>query len=396
MTLEEITFFAKMKGLNLLGTGDALHPKWLEELRTGLEPVDHSGLYRLKNDQEPAVYFLAQTEVATVHTYGGRGRRIHHVILMPDLEMAEIVRDALKGYGNLDTDGRPILNISPAHLVEIIMELSHENLVFPAHAWTPWWSIFGAFGGVDRVEECYEDMTKHIHAIETGLSSDPPMNWRVSWLDNYMLLSSSDAHSPYPYRIGREAVFFELTNLSYSELVDAIRTKDRRRVVMTLEVPPAYGKYHWSGHRECGVGPLSPVESKRLGYRCPVCRRRLTKGVEERVEELADRMPGYKPPDAVGFKTVIPLQELIAISAGMGPEAEAKLMSKKVWSVYEKLNHYLGSEFTILLDTPLDQISTIAGPKLAGLIGLMRNGKLEITPGYDGVYGRLRAPTIGL
>ncbi len=394
MTLREIAFFAKMKGLNLLGTGDALHPKWLEELRSGLEPVEDSGLYLPRHDPESGVYFLAQTEVATVHNYGGKSRRIHHVILMPDLEMAENVRDALKRFGNLDIDGRPVLNISPAHLVEIIMELSHENLVFPAHAWTPWWSIFGAFGGVDSVDECYEDMAKHIHAIETGLSSDPPMNWRISWLDNYMLLSSSDAHSPYPYRIGREAVVFEFTNPSYSEIVDAIRTRDKRRVVMTLEVPPAYGKYHWSGHRECGVGPLSPVESKRLGYRCPVCHRKLTKGVEERVEELADRMPGYKPANAVEYRTVIPLQELIAISAGMGPEAESKLMSKRIWSIYEMVIHRLGSEFTILLDTPPEQIGTIAGPRLAQLIRMMREGKLEITPGYDGVYGKLDTSVI--
>jgi len=394
MTLREIAFFAKMKGLNLLGTGDALHPKWLEELRAELEPVEDSGLYILRHDPESGVYFLAQTEVATVHNYGGKSRRIHHVILMPDLEMAENVRDALKRFGNLDTDGRPVLNISPAHLVEIIMELSHENLVFPAHAWTPWWSIFGAFGGVDSVAECYEDMTKHIHAIETGLSSDPPMNWRISWLDNYMLLSSSDAHSPYPYRIGREAVVFELTNPSYSEIVDAIRTRDKRRIVMTLEVPPAYGKYHWSGHRECGVGPLSPLESKRLGNRCPVCHRKLTKGVEERVEELADRMPGHKPANAVEYRTVIPLQELIAISAGMGPEAESKLMSKRIWSIYEMVIHRLGSEFTILLDTPPEQIGTIAGPRLAQLIRMMREGKLEITPGYDGVYGKLDTSVI--
>ncbi len=394
MTLREISFFAKMKGLNLVGTGDALHPKWLEELRSDLEPVEDSGLYLPRHDPESGVYFLAQTEVATVHNYGGKSRRIHHVILMPDLEMAENVRDALKGFGNLDTDGRPVLNISPAHLVEIIMELSHDNLVFPAHAWTPWWSIFGAFGGVDSVDECYEDMTKHIHAIETGLSSDPPMNWRISWLDNYLLLSSSDAHSPYPYRIGREAVVFDFKGPSYRELVEAIRTRDRRRVVMTLEVPPAYGKYHWSGHRECGVGPLSPMESKRLGYRCPVCHRKLTKGVDERVEELADRMPGYKPANAIGFRTVIPLQELIAISAGMGPEAESKLMSKRIWSIYEMVIHRLGSEFTILLDTPPEQIASIAGPGLAELIRMMREGKLEITPGYDGVYGKLDTPVI--
>ncbi|MEM4417140.1 MAG: hypothetical protein QXD32_03685 [Nitrososphaerota archaeon] len=165
MNLREITSFAKMKGLNLLGTGDALHPVWLEELRAGLEPSVGEGVYRPRHDPESNVHYIVQTEVATVHSYGGKARRIHHVILMPDLEVAEQLRDILKGYGNLDSDGRPVLNISPAHLVEMVMELSSWNFIFPAHAWTPWWSIFGAFGGVDHIEECYEDMTKHIHAI---------------------------------------------------------------------------------------------------------------------------------------------------------------------------------------------------------------------------------------
>ncbi|MEM3031755.1 MAG: endonuclease Q family protein [Nitrososphaerota archaeon] len=390
MNLREITVFARMKGLNVVGTGDALHPRWLEELRAGLLEDGGSGLYLPKHDPHSGVHFLAQTEVATVHSYGGKARRIHHVILMHDLEMAESVRDVLRGYGNLEADGRPVLNMTPAHLVESVMELSPDNFIFPAHAWTPWWSIFGAFGGVDSVDECYEDMTKHIHAIETGLSSDPPMNWRVSWLDNYMLLSSSDAHSPYPYRIGREAVVFEVSKLAYDELVDAVRGRDRSRVVMTLEVPPAYGKYHWSGHRDCGVGPLSPSESRRLGYRCPVCGRKLTKGVEDRVEELADREPGYRPERAVDFRTVIPLQELIAISAGLDTVVEGKLMSRRVWTLYERLTGRLGNEFTILLDTPIETIGMEAGPELAHLIRLMREGKLEITPGYDGVYGRLR------
>ncbi|MEM4417141.1 MAG: endonuclease Q family protein [Nitrososphaerota archaeon] len=215
------------------------------------------------------------------------------------------------------------------------------------------------------------------------------MNWRVSWLDSYVLLSSSDAHSPYPFRIGREAVVFELGRLTYRELVEAVRMRDREKILMTLEVPPAYGKYHWSGHRECGVGPLSPRESKKLTYKCPVCGGRLTKGVEDRVEELADREPGYRPAGAIPFKTIIPLQELMALSMGLGPDYEAKLMSRKIWNTYERMIHRLGSEYAILLETPVDTIRQEAGPRLASMVEMMRKGMLEIVPGYDGVYGRL-------
>lgn len=240
MILEEIEFYASMKGLGIVGTGDALHGIWLRELKDKLVEVDGSGLYRTR--EGGVVYFLVQTEVATIHEYAGKARRIHHVILIPNLEVAEEVRDKLRSYGDLDSDGRPVFKMDPAELVEVLMEISRDILVFPAHAWTPWWGLFGAMSGVDKMKECYGEMTKHIHALETGLSSDPSMNWRVSALDKYMLLSFSDAHSPYPYRIGREAVVFELKEPSYWELAEAIRAKDRSRILMTIEVDPAYGK----------------------------------------------------------------------------------------------------------------------------------------------------------
>ncbi len=389
MRVDEISYYAQLKGLNLLGTGDALHPTWLAELEESLEELEGSGLYVSRSGEYRGIFFIVQTEVATVHELSGKARRIHHVILMPSFEIAHQLRDLLKPYGNIDADGRPVLEITPAELVEIVMATSRDNLVFPAHAWTPWWSIFGAFSGVDRVEECYEDQTKHIHAIETGLSSDPPMNYRCSWLDRYVLLSSSDAHSPYPYRIGREAVVFELPRPSYRELIDAVRKRDKSRIKMTVEVPPEYGKYHWSGHRRCSFGPVSPSEARKLGYKCPVCGRKLTKGVDDRVEELADREPGYTPPDAIGFIRLLPLQELIAVSLGMGPEAEAKLMSQKVWKQYLKLIEAFGNEFNILLDASIESIREQAGPRLAELIAAMREDRLRFTPGYDGVYGRL-------
>ena len=388
MNVDELEYYASLKGINLLGTGDALHPSWLAELRSLLEPSEYEGLYRRRGGS--ATLFIVQTEVATVHEYAGKARRIHHVILMPSLETAEQLADVLGRYGDVASDGRPVLNVSPAELVEEVMSLDSYNFVFPAHAWTPWWSIFGAIGGVDRVEECYEDMSKHIYAIETGLSSDPPMNWRVSWLDKYILLSSSDSHSPYPYRLGREAVVFEFEKPSYRAIIDAIRSRDKEKIVMTLEVPPSYGKYHWAGHRKCGVGPLPPSEAKKLNYRCPRCGRKLTKGVEDRVEELADRPPGYRPEGAIDFRYVLPLQELVALSLGIDPQAEGRLQSKRVWDLYYRVVSSLGSELRVLLETPIEHIAEIASPTLARLVARMRRGELEITPGYDGVYGRLK------
>lgn len=389
MELKEIEYYSSMKGVNLLGTGDALHPSWLKELKGSLVEEESPGIYRRKGS-DLGVFFVVQTEVATVHEYRSKTRRIHHVILLPSLEVAEQLSDALSSYGDLSSDGRPVLSMRPSELVEIVTSIDRDNFVFPAHAWTPWWSIFGAFSGVDSVEECYEDMSHHIYAIETGLSSDPPMNWRLSSLDRYLLISSSDAHSPYPYRIGREAVVFELEHLSYRELVDAMKSKDPRRVLMTLEVPPSYGKYHWSGHRRCNFGPVSPSEARRLGYRCPVCGRMLTKGVEDRVEELADRPLGYVPEGAIGFRYVIPLQELIALDLGLDIQSEGKLNSKEVLSVYNRLIKAFGNEYNVLLEAPIEAIADLAGVGLAKVISRMRNGTLEIVPGYDGVYGRLR------
>ncbi|MEM4290208.1 MAG: endonuclease Q family protein [Nitrososphaerota archaeon] len=388
MVLHEIGYHASLKGLNLLGTGDALHPQWFRELRSELSEVDGTGLYRLKSGPSD-ILFIIQTEVATVHEFRGKTRRIHHVILFRGLEEAKEAAEVLSRYGDISSDGRPVLNVRPAELVERVLEVDEDCFIFPAHAWTPWWSIFGSIGGVDRVEECYEDMADKIYAIETGLSSDPPMNWRVSSLDRYVLLSSSDSHSPYPYRLGREAVVFKFETPSYRELVKALKTRDKTRVLMTLEVPPSYGKYHWSGHRKCGVGPVPPEKAREMDYKCPRCRRRLTKGVEDRVEELADRPRGYRPPDAIDFMYVIPLQELIALSINMDYTSETLLQSRKIWSEYSSLVNTLGNEYKILLDTPTQEIGRASNERLASLIEDMRRGELEIIPGYDGVYGKI-------
>jgi len=248
MNIQEITRFAQVKGLKVVGTGDFTHPGWLRELKVDLVEVERTGLYKPAEVSVSPVYFMITGEVSTIFVFDGETKKIHHVILTPSIETAEQINDRLSRYGDLEADGRPTLNMSAAHLVEEIMEVSRDNVVFPAHAWTPWFSIFGAFSGFDRVEDCYQDMSKHIFALETGLSSDPPMNWRLSALDKFTLLSNSDSHSTWPWRIGREANLFELKRLTYWEMVDAIKSKDPRRLRLTIETNPAYGKYHWTGH----------------------------------------------------------------------------------------------------------------------------------------------------
>jgi uncharacterized protein (TIGR00375 family) len=263
------------------------------------------------------------------------------------------------------------------------MEVSSENMVFPAHAWTPWFSIFGAFSGFDRVEDCYQDMTKYIHALETGLSSDPPMNWRLEALDRFSLVSNSDSHSFWPWRIGREANVFELERPSYHEVLDAIRLKDTSRFKFTIETDPAYGKYHWTGHRNCNVA-LSARDAMKLGNICPVCRRKLTKGVEQRVEELADRPDGFRPGGAIDFMRLLPLSEIIAAVLGVDSPSV-----QKVWSIYNLLVEKFGDEYAVLIDASKDALGTIVDAKVADAIVQVREGRAMIVPGYDGVYGRL-------
>lgn len=388
MNLEEIARYAMIKGLGLLGTGDALHPGWFKELNERLEEIDDTGIYRVKSSENP-VYFIFQTEVATVHQYREKVRRIHHVILIPSKDVSAQLADRLSTYGDLESDGRPVLTITPAELVDIVLETEKRCLILPAHAWTPWWSVFGSFSGVDSLEEAYEDKAKDIHALETGLSSDPPMNWRVSSLDKVTLVSTSDAHSPYPFRLGREAVVFELGRLTYEEITDAIRKKDGKRIIMTVEVPPAYGKYHWSGHRNCSVGPLSPEEAKSIGYKCSVCGKKLTKGVDDRVSELADRPPNYIPEGSIGFRYAIPLQELIAVSEGVSLESESKLMSGRIWKEYVKITSALGDEFRIMFEASEEELKSVMVPQLVNLIIAVRQNKIKVIPGFDGVYGRI-------
>ena len=383
MSIQEITRFAKMKGLNLLGTGDFTHPKWLEELKKDLIEIQDSNLYKSAKNPASPVYYIITGEVATIFPFEGSVKKIHHVILTPSMETAEQINDRLTPYGNLATDGRPTLNMTAPQLVEEIMQVSNENMVIPAHAWTPWFSLFGAFSGFNRMEDCYQDTTKHIYALETGLSSDPPMNWRLSSLDKYALVSNSDSHSHWPWRIGREANVFELEQVTYQNMVDAIRKKDPEHFKFTIETDPAYGKYHWTGHRNCKVS-LSPQEAIKFGNRCPVCRRNLTKGVEQRVEELADRPVGFKPANAIGYMHLLPLSEIIATVLSV-----AYPSVQKVWDVYNTLVARFGDEYSVLIGASLDEMSKIVEPRIAEAIVRVREEKIKISPGYDGVYGQL-------
>jgi uncharacterized protein (TIGR00375 family) len=382
MAIREIGRYARIKGLQVVGTGDFTHPAWLKEIRETLVEEGDSGLFRVFDSDIP-VHFMLTTEVCTIFDFEGQNRKVHHVILTPSLEAAAQVNEAVGKWGSLSSDGRPILNVTAPELVEAVMSVSSRNVVFPAHAWTPWFSVFGAFSGFDTIEDCYQDTTKYIHALETGLSSDPPMNWRLSKLDNLTLVSNSDSHSFWPWRMGREANVFDLDRVTYAEITDAIQTKDTRRFKFTIETDPAYGKYHWTGHRNCNVS-LSPQEARKLNNVCPVCGRKLTEGVEQRVEELADRPVNYKDAASPGFMRLLPLSEIITtVLDSASPSTQA------VWKVYNQLISRFGDEYTVLIDASKEEMAKVADPRVADVVIKVRERTITVVPGYDGVYGKL-------
>lgn len=383
MNIGEISRFAKIKGLKVVGTGDFTHPKWFNEVSQELVEDSDTNLYcSVKYPQSPIRYMLT-SEVCTICSVEEKSRKIHHVIFTPSLETAIQINNRLQRYGNLEIDGRPILNMTSPQLVEEVLGVSDENEVVPAHVWTPWFSLFGAFSGFDTIEDCYEDMTKHIHALETGLSSDPPMNWRVSALDKFTLISNSDCHSYWPWRIGREANVFELPQLTYMEVIDTLRKKDNKRFKYTIETNPSYGKYHWTGHRNCNIS-LPPQAAKKYGNHCPVCGKKLTRGVEQRIEELADRPLDYTPKNPIVYKRLLPLSEIITAVLGVSYPG-----AKKVWTIYNTLVNKFEDEYTVLMDASEEEIKMIIDPKIAEAIVRVREEKSHVIPGYDGVYGQL-------
>lgn len=374
INLNNLEKYARLKGLNLLGTGDITHPLWLQELKKDLKE-DGSGILKSKS----GFNFVLQGEVSNIYTQDGKGRRVHNVILAKNFEIVEQIQAALIKKGRIDYDGRPIFGFSCVELVEMLKKIDEKIEIIPAHAWTPWFSLFGSMSGFDSVEECFKNQTKHIHAIETGMSSDPAMNWRLSQLDNFTLVSSSDAHSYWPWRIGREANVFDI-DLSYDNLIDAIRKK--KGFLHTIETNPEYGKYHIDGHRACNIS-LEPKESKKYNKICPKCKRPLTIGVLHRVEELADRPEGFKPNNAIPFKSLIPLSEILSFLFNIS------VASKQIWQEYYKLVNNFGNEFNVLIDAKKEDLIKVTNEKIADAIVNVREGKVKIKPGYDGVYGQL-------
>ena len=377
MEVETLARWAKKKGIALLGTGDFTHPTYFAELRAKLEPLGN-GLLRLRKGDQGVQYILT-TEVSNIYTQDGRVRRIHTLIFVPSFEVAEAIRSKLGNLGKLSSDGRPIFSFTAKELAKMIFDISMDCLVIPAHAWTPWFSIFGANSGFDSIEECFGEMSSHIHAIETGLSSDPEMNWRWSALDSLTLLSNSDAHSP--SRLGREANAFDCA-LDYQEITETVRKKDRKKLLFTIEFFPEEGKYYYDGHRQCGV-IFSPSQTKANQYLCPTCHKKLTVGVMHRVEELADRSEGFIPKNAIPSIHLIPLEEIIAEALSV------RVGTKAVESEYERLTERGGSEFRILLDATPDELTSFVPPNILEGIIRMRQGKVSIVPGHDGVYGKI-------
>lgn len=377
MDVETLARWAEIKGVTILGTGDFTHPAYFAELRAKLEPAEPGLLKLIKG--EGSTRFLLTVEISNVYSQGGRLRRIHTLLFAPSLEVAQKINQALGRMGKLSADGRPTFGFSARDLVKLVLDISADCVCVPAHAWTPWHSVFGANSGFDSIEECYGDQAASIFAIETGLSSDPPMNWRWSALDRICLISNSDAHSP--SRIARECNVFEC-GLSYAAIVDAIRTRNPARFLFTVEFFPEEGKYHYDGHRSCHV-LYTPAETRKAKGLCPVCGKRLTVGVMHRVEALADRPEGYRPLRAIPGLRLVPLAEIVAEALGIGVETAS------VENEYQRLVAAGGSELVILLDRTDDELTRFCPPRVLEGILRVRRGQVKIVPGYDGVYGKI-------
>ena len=390
LNLEHLNLWAQLKGITAVGTGDFTHPQWFSELSQKLEPAE-DGLFSLRSehaaqtaDMVPTscrgpVRFILSGEISSIYKKGGKTRKVHNVVFVPGLEVAERLNQKLDRIGNIASDGRPILGLDSKRLLEIVLETSEDAFLIPAHIWTPWFSVLGSKSGFDSIEECFEDLTPQIFAVETGLSSDPAMNWRVSSLDGLALVSNSDAHSP--ANLGREANLFN-TELSYSAMRDALRSGDPKRFLGTLEYFAEEGKYHFDGHRKCGVR-LSPLETMQNKGLCPVCGKPVTIGVLYRVEELADRKAGERPQTSHPYTSLLPLTDVLSEVFQVGPK------SKKVANAFRTLVERLGPEFEILRKSPIETLERHGPPLLAEAIKRMRSKEVHIAAGYDGEFGTI-------
>lgn len=378
MEVATLSRYAEMKGIHLLGTGDFTHPQYFAELRAALEPLGN-GFLKLKHSPSP-VHFMLTAETSHIFSVKGKTKRVHMILFAPSFEVVEKINRFLAGRGNIASDGRPIFGMHVKELVKACLDISPDVFFVPAHAWTPWFSVFGSMSGFDSIEECFEEEAKNIYAIETGLSSDPAMNWRLSKLDRITCISNSDSHSP--AKIGREANVFDCKP-DYREVLDVIRTGDPKRFLYTIEFFPEEGKYHYDGHRNCGV-VFDPKTSRDHEFLCPECGKKLTIGVMHRVDALADRPLGFKPQGKIPFKSVVPLNEIIADAFGKG------VNTRTVSQEYEKMIRLLGPELGILLEKEEKEIRAHTDPRVAAGILNVRSGHLQIEPGYDGVYGKIK------
>ncbi|MCK4520701.1 DNA helicase UvrD [Candidatus Parcubacteria bacterium] len=391
MDLENLDKWAKIKGIKVLGTGDFTHPEWFQNIKEKLEPAE-PGLFRIKSPgsrnhaglnaklREKETRFILTSEISCIYSKNGRVRKIHIIVFAPSFEVVEKINTQLSGIGNLKSDGRPILGLDVKELAKIVLNTSQDCLIVPAHCFTPWFGIFGSKSGFDSLEECFEDYTKYIYAIESGLSADPAMLWRIPDGRKVAIISNSDAHSG--PKLGREANVFD-TELDYFSIMEAMKSKNPKKFLYTIEFYPEEGKYHYDGHRTCEIS-LSPLESKKYNNICPNCGKPLTIGVLNRVEELADKPEGFKPEGVVPFKSMVLLEEIIAESLGQNTG------TKRVVAEYKNLIEKFGQEFKILLDIPKTDLQSATLPEITEGIIRVRQGRVDVEPGYDGVFGKVR------
>jgi uncharacterized protein (TIGR00375 family) len=374
MDVKHIAEWAKLKGITLMGTGDFTHHLWLQELKSDLEELGN-GLYKHKD-----IYFVLSAEISSIYSKNNRTYRIHNVILSPSFKTTEKINEMLSRRGNLASDGRPILGLDAEELARIVFDIDENCIFIPGHIWTPWFSLFGSMSGFDRIEDCFGKQTEKIFALETGLSSDPAMNWRISALDRFSLVSNSDSHSP--SKIGREANVFNC-QLDFKTIREVLKTKDKKRFLYTIEFFPEEGKYHYDGHRLCGVR-FSPEETRANKGICPKCKKHLTVGVMSRVDALADRAEGFQPENTIPFKSLIPLEEIIAEAKGVKKGSTA--VEKEYFAVLAKF----GTEFDILIRANREELHKGLPPKVAEGVLRMRQGKVTRLAGYDGEYGVIK------
>ena len=377
MDLDNLDKWAKIKGIKVLGTGDFTHPEWFRSLKERLIPAE-SGLFKLKNNS--GTRFLLTSEISCIYSKNNQVRKVHILIFSPSFDIVEKINTQLSWIGNLKSDGRPILGLDAKELAKIVLDSSKDCFIIPAHCMTPWFAVFGSKSGFDSLEECFEEYSQNIYSMETGLSADPEMLWRIPDGRRVSLISNSDAHSP--AKIGREANVFN-SELSYSAITEAIKQKNKEKFLYTIEFFPQEGKYHFDGHRNCDLR-LSPKESKKYNNICPNCGKPLTLGVLNRVEQLADKESGFKPERAIPFKSLIPLEEIIAEAVNQNTGTKA------VSCFFQNMIEKFGSEFEILLNTSKKEIENFFPSEIAEAIIRVREGRVRVEPGYDGVFGKIR------